>query len=139
MFMVSVIYVILLNNIKTEPKTETASIQANIIEPMTTVALPISTEISITQQYIGEYELTAYVETGNNCADGVYPTINYTATCNDKRLWHQWIFIEGYGIYYVHDTGGMASNVIDIFMESYEEAINFGRRTANVYIVNAVD
>ena len=45
------------------------------------------------------------------------------------------IEIEGYGRYYVHDTGGMATNVLDVFVGSHAEAIQFGRRTAKVYIV----
>jgi 3D (Asp-Asp-Asp) domain-containing protein len=85
--------------------------------------------------YAGTYELTAYIETGNPCADGVYPQVGHTAACNDPSLWHKWIEIEGYGVYYVHDTGGMASNVIDLFVGSYDEAIQFGRREAEVYII----
>lgn len=84
---------------------------------------------------VGTYELTAYIATGNPCADGVYPQTGHTAACNDPTLWHKWIEIEGYGVYYVHDTGGMASNVIDLFMGSYDEAITFGRREAEVYII----
>ena len=83
---------------------------------------------------MGCYELTAYIATGSPCADGAYPQVGYTVACNDKRLWHKWVEIEGYGTYYVHDTGGMASNVIDIFVGSYDEAIQFGRRSANIYI-----
>jgi 3D (Asp-Asp-Asp) domain-containing protein len=83
--------------------------------------------------YVGYYELTAYCATGNPCADGVYPSVGYTAACNDSRLWHHWVYIEGYGTYYIHDTGGMASNVIDIFMGSYDECIAFGRQGAYVY------
>lgn len=86
-------------------------------------------------EYVGCYELTAYIETGNPCADGVYPQVGYTVASNDPLLWHKWVRIEGYGEYYVHDTGGMASNVIDIFMGSYDEAIEFGRREAEVYII----
>ena len=86
--------------------------------------------------YVGYYELTAYIATGNPCADGVYPSVGYTVACNDPALWHHWIRIEGYGDYYVHDTGGMASSVIDIFVGSYDEAITFGRRGANVYIID---
>lgn len=89
-------------------------------------------EISI---YMGNYELTAYVATGNPCADGIYPNSGYTAACNDPSLWHKWIHIEGYGDYYVHDTGDMANNVIDIFMDNYDQAIEFGRREAEVYII----
>ena len=86
--------------------------------------------------YVGTFELTAYCATGNPCADGVYPSVGYTVACNDSRLWHHWVNIEGYGMYYVHDTGGMSNNVIDIFMGSYDECIQFGRRSANVYIVD---
>lgn len=83
---------------------------------------------------VGGYELTAYIATGNPCADGVYPSTWWTAACNDPALWHKTIHIEGYGDFYVHDTGGMASNVIDIFVGSYDEAINFGRKYAEVYV-----
>lgn len=86
--------------------------------------------------YAGVYELTAYIATGCPCADGVYPSVGYTVACNDPSLWHRWIYIEGYGTYYCHDTGGMASNVVDVFVGSYDEAINFGRRSAAVYIIN---
>ena len=87
------------------------------------------------EEYLGVYELTAYIATGNPCADGVYPQVGYTVASNDPLLWHKWIRIEGYGEFYVHDTGGMSSNVIDIFMGSYEEAILFGRREADVYAI----
>ena len=87
-----------------------------------------------TYTYYGTKELTAYVATGRPCADGVYPTVGYTVASNDPNLWHKWIYIEGYGDYYVHDTGGMSKNVIDIFMDSRSEAIQFGRRTAEVYV-----
>lgn len=87
------------------------------------------------KQPVGTYELTAYIATGSPCADGAMPSVGYTVASNDPRLWHKTIEIEGYGRYYVHDTGGMASNVLDVFVGSYAEAIQFGRRTAKVYIV----
>ena len=86
--------------------------------------------------YIGSMELTAYISTGNPCADGAYPQVGRTAACNNPNLWHKWVHIEGYGDYYIHDTGGMSSNVIDIFVGSYGEAIQFGRRNAEVYIID---
>lgn len=88
------------------------------------------------EEYMGVYELTAYISTGNPCADGVYPEVGHTAACNDPALWHHWIHIEGYGNYYIHDTGGMANNVIDIFMSGYDEAIQFGRQSGEVYIID---
>jgi 3D (Asp-Asp-Asp) domain-containing protein len=86
--------------------------------------------------FAGTYELTAYTTTGNPTADGTMPSVGVTVACNDPSLWHRWIYIEGYGTYYCHDTGGMSVNVIDIFVGSYDEAIQFGRRSANVYLVN---
>lgn len=86
--------------------------------------------------YYGCLELTAYTWTGNPCADGVYPSSGYTVACNNSDLWHRWIYIEGYGTYYVHDTGGMGYGVIDVYMDSYDACIQFGRRSANIYIIN---
>ena len=100
---------------------------------------PVEEEIVESEQtssVVGTYELTAYIATGNPCADGVYPQVGYTAACNDPNLWHKWVHIDGYGDYFIHDTGGMASNVIDIFVSSYDEAIQFGRRTATVSIID---
>ena len=92
-------------------------------------------EDDVAKTFVGTYSLTAYVATGSPCADGVYPILGYTAACNDPALWHKKIYIEGVGNFYVHDTGGMASNVIDLFVPSYGDAVNFGVRNANVYIV----
>ena len=87
--------------------------------------------------YLGSYELTAYMWTGNPCADGVYPECGYTVACNDPSLWHRWIYIEGYGNYYVHDVGGMPSyNIIDVYLGDYDSCVQFGRRSANVYLIN---
>ena len=86
--------------------------------------------------FVGTYKLTAYTATGNPTADGTMPSIGVTVACNDPSLWHRWIYIEGYGTYYCHDTGAMSANVIDLFVGSYDEAIQFGRRSANVYLVN---
>lgn len=84
--------------------------------------------------YKGTYQLTAYCATGNRCADGAYPTEGYTVASNDPSLWHKWIYIEGIGWRFVHDTGGMSSNVLDIYINSYSSCIQFGRRSGEVYI-----
>lgn len=84
--------------------------------------------------YKGTYQLTAYCATGNRCADGAYPTEGYTVASNDPSIWHKWIYIEGVGWRFVHDTGGMASNVLDIYINLYSDCIRFGRRSGAVYV-----
>lgn len=97
----------------------------------------VGTEMSSPEgmTYYANMELTAYVWTGNPCADGVYPAEGFTAACNDPNLWHRWVYIDGVGLRYIHDTGWMASNVIDIYMGTYDACVSFGRQTANVYIL----
>lgn len=47
------------------------------------------------------------------------------------------LYIPGYGVAIAADTGGaIQGNIIDLCMESYSEAINFGRRTVKVYILD---
>lgn len=87
-------------------------------------------------EYAGIFELTAYPETGNPCANGSYPTTGYTVASNYFPLGTR-IYIEGMGEYVVEDTGGMASNVIDIYMGDYDTCIEFGRRQAGIYIVSS--
>lgn len=82
----------------------------------------------------GTYELTAYIATGNTCANGEYPTAGYTIASNTLPLGTR-VYIEGIGERVVEDRGGMAGNVIDVFVSSYDEAIQFGRQTGEVYIL----
>ena len=47
------------------------------------------------------------------------------------------VYVEGYGYAVADDTGGdIVGNRIDVAMDSYDEAIQFGRRTVKVYILN---
>lgn len=86
--------------------------------------------------YMGTYELTAYEWTGNPCADGNYPEVGITAASNDPALWGHYVHIEGYGDYLIHDTGGMANNVIDIYMGDVDTCYEFGRQAGDVYIID---
>ena len=46
------------------------------------------------------------------------------------------MYVPGYGVAMAGDTGGaIVGNRIDLFMDSYEEAINWGRRDVQVYIL----
>ena len=47
------------------------------------------------------------------------------------------LYVQGYGFALAADTGGaIVGNAIDLCMESHNEAMNFGRRTVKVYILN---
>lgn len=87
--------------------------------------------------YLGEYQLTAYEWTGNPCANGNYPTCSYTVACNSLPLGTR-IYIEGYGEYVVEDRGASwhSSNWIDVYMGDYNSCIQFGTRSASVYLIN---
>lgn len=89
--------------------------------------------------YVGYYNLTAYPESGNACADGVYPQVGYTAACNDPSLWYHWVYIEGVGERFIHDTGDpavMGYDTIDIYMGDPAVCWEFGVQGANVYIID---
>lgn len=103
------------------------------VEASVTDAEPENEEPSML--YFGTLQMTAYVATGNACADGSMPCVGWTVASNDPRLWHKTIYISGYGIRYVHDTGGMAVNVLDLFVGSLGEAYQIGRRNVEVYII----
>lgn len=84
-------------------------------------------------KYLGALSSTAYTSTGNNMASGEKPYEGAVA-CNLVPLGTK-IYIEGYGYFVVKDRIGHGSQ-LDIFMDTYEEAIQFGRRTVKVYVVN---
>ena len=86
-----------------------------------------------TSVYEGTYELTAYTWTGNPMSNGEYPYEG--AVASNKIPIGTVINIEGYGQFVVKDTGGMSNNVIDIYMDTYDECIQFGRQTAYVTVV----
>lgn len=91
--------------------------------------------------YLGTYALTAYcgceICNGGNAgitAMGVEPSEGWTVACNSLPLGTQ-ISING-NVYEVQDTGNMDDGTIDIFMNSHEEALNFGVQSADVYVVS---
>lgn len=85
--------------------------------------------------YFCTSDLTAYVWTGNPCANGNYPTVGYTVACNGLPFGTK-VYIEGVGYRVVEDRGDMKGLYdVDLFVGSYDEAINIGRQQVDVYIV----
>lgn len=107
------------------------TVDAEVIEEEDTEETTEEEQPSMT--YLGVYELTAYEWTGSPCANGNYPTLNYTIASNTIPMGSR-VYIEGLGDYVVEDRGGMAGNVIDVYMGDYSTCIQFGRQLANVYI-----
>lgn len=80
-------------------------------------------------------EVTAYCPTGNHTASGVYPVEGRTVAC-DHLPFGTRVRINGH-VYIVEDRfGGGYTNKIDIFMESYEKAIRFGRQVLDVEVLD---
>lgn len=88
-------------------------------------------ELSNKQVYT--MEITHYTHTGNRTASGKYPVAGRTCASNDFAIGTK-LCING-NVYTVEDTGGMGSGVIDLFVDSYNEAIQKGRYVAEVEVL----
>jgi len=81
-------------------------------------------------------EATAYTHTGNRTASGIYPYVGVVAV--DPRVipLGTKLFVEGYGPALAADTGGLIKGgIIDVFLNTAEECIKWGRRTVKVYLL----
>lgn len=85
-------------------------------------------------EYIGVKKLTAYEETGHNTASGVYPIEDESCASNELPFGTR-LYIEGYGFWTVHDRGNMPWADLDLYLRTYDRCVQFGERTANVWIV----
>ena len=85
-------------------------------------------------------ELTAYCPcelccgqwAGGNTATGTVPTAGRTIGVDPEVIpLGATVYIDGQA-YRAEDTGAFTGNIIDIYMDSHEEALRFGRREATV-------
>ena len=81
---------------------------------------------------MGVFDITAYTWTGNPMANGEYPYEGCVASC-DFAIGTV-LYIEGLGTYIVKDVCP-TSGVVDIYMNSYNACIQFGRQYRTVYVV----
>jgi 3D (Asp-Asp-Asp) domain-containing protein len=75
------------------------------------------------------FNVSAYTHTGNRTATGIYPYSGVVAV--DPRVipLGSVVWIAGYGEHLAADTGsGIRGFMLDRFVPSYREAIQFGRR-----------
>jgi 3D (Asp-Asp-Asp) domain-containing protein len=88
-----------------------------------------------TQYWEAEFVITAYTHTGNLCATGVWPKVGSVAVDPVVVPLGSKLHIPGYGPGIAHDTGADIQGYrLDIFFDTYEEAINYGRKTKKVRI-----
>jgi len=89
------------------------------------------------------FEVTAYTHTGNPTRTGVMPKVGHVAVDPSVIPLNSTIYIDFSGrwdhldgFYKATDTGGVIDgDIVDIFMDTEEEAIRFGRRRAKVYLL----
>lgn len=91
-----------------------------VLTPLLTFAYPVNVE------------LTGYTHTGSPMANGQYPYVGAVAS-NDYPLGTT-VYIYGQPYVVADRMADGIYGVIDIFMDSYDEAIEFGRQNAIVYI-----
>lgn len=103
-----------------------------------------NTEVEEIQQSIEEYVITAYCPCAKCCgksdgitASGVKATEGVTVAMDKSIPFGTKIYIDGVGERIVQDRGGaIKGNKIDLYFDSHQEALNFGRQTKEVTILN---
>lgn len=82
-------------------------------------------------------ESTAYTHTGNPTSTGKMPKRGTAAVDPNVIPLGKEIYVEGYGIAVAEDVGqAIKGNKIDLFMETEEEALKWGRKNVKVYVLD---
>lgn len=87
-------------------------------------------------EYLGEWRVTAYAETGYCCANGAYPTVGYTIACNSLEFGTE-VYIEGVGFRTVEDRGPawLGDAWCDLYLGVYEDCVAWGDQTRKAWRV----
>lgn len=98
--------------------------------------------VSRSRQSSTIFTATAYTYTGYNTCTGIAPRPGIIAVDPKVIPLHSrvWLECDSYpeinGVYEAQDTGGaIRNNIVDIFLETHDECIKFGRRTVRVKIL----
>lgn len=82
-------------------------------------------------------ESTAYTHTGNTTFTGIWPYEGIVAVDPKVIPLGTKMYVEGYGYATAADTGGLIKgNIIDVFMDTHDKAVNWGRRQVKIYILD---
>lgn len=118
------------------PVVETPVVQAPVVE--TPAQIQSTATNTIPEGAVKmTIQCTAYTATGNATASGVMPTANHTVASWSGLPFGTKIYIPAMGTTYtVEDRGGaVTEGIVDIYMNTYEECIQFGRQNLEAYIV----
>ena len=102
-----------------------------------------NTEIETTQPIVEEYVITAYCPCVKCCgksngitASGIKAVEGVTVATNKSIPFGTKVYIDGVGERIVQDRGGaIKGNRIDLYFDSHQDALNFGRQTKQVTII----
>ena len=76
-------------------------------------------------------------KTTGTTASGTKATAGRTVAMSSKYAFGTKVEIKGYGTYTVEDRGGaIKGNKIDIYFDNHQDALNFGRKTVYLRVVN---
>ncbi|GAW91624.1 3D domain-containing protein [Calderihabitans maritimus] len=79
---------------------------------------------------------TAYTHTGNPTKTGIYPRVGTVAVDPKVIPLGTRLYVDGYGFAEAQDIGSaIKGNRIDVFLETREEALRWGRRKVKVYLL----
>ncbi|MGI6488261.1 MAG: DUF348 domain-containing protein [Syntrophomonadaceae bacterium] len=82
-------------------------------------------------------EATAYTYTGNRTASGRHPEVGLVAVDTGVIPMGTRLYIEGYGFAQAADRGrSIQGNRVDVFMESKDQCLRWGRRTVKLYVLD---
>ena len=100
-------------------------------------ALDLSDGSQISYSQVISGTATAYTYTGHNTATGTAPGYGTVAVDPSVIPLGTRMYIPGYGYCVARDTGGAIKGTrIDLFFETYAQAIGWGRRSVTIYILN---
>ena len=121
---------------KVETKTQVTSRSGSTISRQSTVAKSTSEwKTAVVTAYCGCTKCCGKA-TGKT-ASGTQAAAGRTIAASSQYAFGTKIEIEGYGTYTVEDRGGaIQGNKIDMYFSSHKEALNFGKKTLSIRVIN---
>ncbi|MEK4244091.1 LysM peptidoglycan-binding domain-containing protein [Psychrobacillus sp. FSL K6-2684] len=132
------------NSNTTNSSKPAASTSTSSSKPVASTSTSSSKPVASTSEKEITVTSTAYTASCKGCSGITSTGIDLNANPNQKVIsvdpsvipLGSKVWVEGYGEAIAGDTGGaIKGNTIDIYMPSYEDAINWGRKTVTVKIL----